>query len=96
MPSFELMGVLIDISGAGAEDDPFIVQGVKDNPSLAALAEHKMVDIWMGEGNWFLVESRLLTPRKGQTMAVLKIRAFDSDDQLIQGEIWFDVSEAFR
>lgn len=42
----------VSIEGEGADDCPFLVTGTGLNPSVVALAEHHMMDHWMGEGNW--------------------------------------------
>lgn len=95
MLTLNVAGRDVTITGAGAEDDPFVITGVKGSPSLAAAAEEAMLDHWMGADGWLLIESRLHRPKPGQTMAVLKIRSFDENEEVVQGQVWFDVSEAF-
>ena len=93
---FKVAGRDVTITGAGAEDDPFVVTGIAGNSSVAAEAEKAMLDHWMGADGWLLVESRLERPEPSKTMAILKIRSFDENDEVVQGEVWFDVSEAFE
>jgi len=95
MLELEVMGRRIKIYGQGAADAPFVVKGTGANSPLAALAEHAMLDHWMGKDNWTLVESSTQSTDNGGTMAVLKIRTFDENDELVQGDVYFDISEAF-
>ncbi len=92
---FNLAGKDVTITGAGAQDDPFVVTGINGNPSLAAVAEEAMLDHWMGSDGWLLMESRLERPKPRTTLAILRIRSFDENEEVVQGEVWFDVSEAF-
>lgn len=96
MLTLSVAGKDVTITGAGAEDDPFIVTGIEGNPSLAAAAEEAILDHWLGADDWLLIESRLNRPKPGQTMAVLKIRSFDENEDVVQGQVWFDISEAFN
>jgi hypothetical protein len=95
MLELTVMGRSIKIYGQGAEDSPFIVKGTGTNPPLAALAEHAMLDHWMGKGNWMLMKSSTHSMHDGGTMAVLTIRTFAEDDELVQADIYFDITEAF-
>jgi hypothetical protein len=95
MVELSVMGRQVLIEGHGTEEEPFIVHGIKNNPPLAAVAEEAMIDHWMGPGNWLLAESKLETPGKQQTLAILTIRTFDENKEVVQGQVWFDVSEAF-
>lgn len=95
MLELDVMGRKVKILGQGAEDAPFIVKGTGTNPPLAALVEHAMLDHWMGRGKWNLVESATYSTDNGGTMAVLTIRMFDEDDELVQGKVYFDITEAF-
>ncbi len=96
MVELNIMGKQVCIEGHGTESEPFIVHGINNDPPLAAVAEEAMIDHWMGEGNWLLVESRLEKPAKDQTLAILSIRTFDENDEVVEGKVWFDVSEAFK
>jgi hypothetical protein len=95
MIDFNLAGKRVSIVGHGTEVEPFIVHGINNDPPLVAVAEEAMLDHWMGKGNWLLIESRLERPGADKTLAILSIRTFDEKNEVIQGQIWFDVSEAF-
>ncbi len=95
MVELNIMGKQVCIEGHGTESEPFIVHGINNDPPLAAVAEEAMINHWMGEGNWLLVESRLEKPAKDQTLAILSIRTFDENDEVVEGKVWFDISKAF-
>lgn len=95
MVELSVMGRQVLMEGHGTEEKPFIVHGIKSNPPLAAVAEEAMIDHWMGEGNWILLESKLEKPTRQQTLAILSIRTFDENEEVVQGKVWFDISEAF-
>ena len=59
MVELSVMGRQVLIEGHGTEEEPFIVHCIKNNPRLAAVAEEAMIDHWVGEGNWILLESKL-------------------------------------
>jgi hypothetical protein len=95
MVSFDYMGRSISISGAGEQGDPFKITGTGSNPPLAAEIETLIVDRMFGETPWHLKNSRLEAGDQGESIAVMTIRLFGPNDELLQTEIWFDVSEAF-
>jgi len=95
MVQLSVMGREVLVEGHGTEEEPFIVHGIKNNPPLAAVAEQAMIDHWMGEGNWILLETELHMPEKDRTLAVLSIRTFEENEEVVQGKVWFDVSQAF-
>ncbi len=95
MVELNVLGRRVLIEGHGTESEPFIVHGIKNDPALAAVAEEAMIDHWMGEGNWLLVKSELERPSKVRTLAILSIRTFDENDEVVEGKVWFDISKAF-
>lgn len=95
MVTFQTGRHRVSIEGEGAADCPFIVTGTGANPSIAAMAEHQMMNHWMGEGNWIPTKTMTLDKPDGGTLAVMTIRTFDENGELTQSDIYFDVSEAF-
>lgn len=95
MVELDVAGRKIKITGEGASDNPFVITGTGPNTPVAALAEHAMMDHWMGDGNWFPVKTSTHSTDGGGVMAVMTIRALDENGEVIQGDIYFDVSEAF-
>jgi hypothetical protein len=95
MVELDVAGRKIKITGEGASDNPFVVTGTGPNTPVAALAEHAMMDHWMGDGNWFPVKTSTHSTEGGGVMAVMTIRTLDENGEVIQGDIYFDVSEAF-
>jgi hypothetical protein len=94
MVEFEFMGRQISLGGEGAHDCPFLVQGTGYNPALAAEIENFVVRKWFGERPWHLKNTRVESGPNGETLAVLTVRFFDDNEELLQTEIWFDVTEA--
>ncbi len=95
MVELNVLGRRVLIEGHGTESEPFIVHGINNDPPLAAVAEEAMINHWMGEGNWLLVKSELERSAEGKTFAILLIRTCDENDEVVQGRVWFDISEAF-
>ncbi len=96
MVELNVVGRQVSIEGHGTEDEPFIVHGIKNNPPLAAVAEEAMIDHWMGQGNWEMLKTRLEHCPKGRVLAILTVLTTDEEDKPIKGNIWFDVTEAFK
>ena len=96
MEPFIYLGRKITVEGAGAEDSPFVVKGTGYNTALAAAVESHILNLWFQDEPWHLVESRLEIGASGENLAILKIRYFSAEEELLQSEIWFDVSEAFH
>jgi hypothetical protein len=95
MVTFDYMGRSIAISGSGDKENPFEITGTGKNPPLAAEIESLVVDRMFGETPWHLKNSRLEAGDQGESIAILTIRFFGPNEELLQTEIWFDVSEAF-
>ena len=95
MVTFQIGSRTVTVDGEGASDSPFLVRGTGPNASIAAMAEHQMMDHWMGKGNWVPTKTMTMDKPDGGTLAVMTIRTLDESGELIQGDIYFDVSEAF-
>ena len=97
MAEFEFMGRQISIEGEGAKDAPFVLRGTGANAPLAAELENFVVKRLFGDKTWFLKGTRLEDGQNGETLAILTVRFFDDDNEqeLLQTEVWFDVTEAF-
>jgi hypothetical protein len=96
MVELVIMGRQVLIEGHGTESEPFLVRGIKNDPALAAVAEETMIDHWMGQGNWLLIESKIESTARDCFLAILSIKTFDENDEVVQGKVWFDISEAFE
>ena len=96
MFQFPYMGRNITVSGEGAEDSPFVITGTGYNPALAAAIETHLVNMVFGERPWHLMSSRVQLGETGGDLAILTVRFFSDDDELLQTEIWFDVTEGLR
>jgi hypothetical protein len=94
MVEFEFMGRQISLGGEGTQDCPFLVQGTGYNPALAAEIENFVIGKWFGERPWHLKNTRVDSGPNGETLAVLTVRFFDDNEELLQTEAWFDVTEA--
>jgi hypothetical protein len=95
MVEFEFMGRQISMSGEGAQDCPFLVQGTGYDPALAAEIETFVVNKIFGDRPWHLKGTRVESGGNGESLVVLTVRFFDDEEELLQTEIWFDVTEAF-
>ncbi len=95
MAEFEFMGRQISLSGEGAADCPFLVRGTGYNPALAAEIETFVVNRLFGDRPWHLKGTRVESGGNGESLAVLTVRFFDDGEELLQTEVWFDVTEAF-
>jgi hypothetical protein len=95
MQPFTYLGREISVDGVGVEEDPFIVRGTGFNPALAAELESHILNLCFAGAPWYLVDSRLKKGSAGEQLAILKIRYFSPENDTVQSEVWFDVSEAF-
>jgi hypothetical protein len=95
MVTFDYMGRSIAIDGSGEKENPFKITGTGKNPPLAAEIESLIVDRFLGETPWHLKNSRLEAGDRGESLAILTTRFFGPNEELLQTEIWFDVTEAF-
>jgi outer membrane lipoprotein-sorting protein len=95
MVTFQIGSRSVSITGEGAEDCPFIVTGTGPNSPVAAMAEHQMMNHWLGEGNWVPVRTMTTDKPDGGTLAIMTIRTVDENAEVVQANIYFDVSEAF-
>jgi len=95
MGEFSFMGRQITVNGEGAKDSPFVVTGTGYNPALAASIENHIVGLCFRDKEWFLKGTRLEIGSSGEQLAILTIRFFADDEELLQTEMCFDVSEAF-
>jgi outer membrane lipoprotein-sorting protein len=95
MVTFQIGSRSVSITGEGAEDAPFIVTGTGPNSPIAAMAEHQMMNHWLGEGNWVPVRTMTTDKPDGGTLAIMTIRTVDENAEVVQANIYFDVSEAF-
>lgn len=95
MVTFQIGSHNISITGEGAEDCPFIVTGTGSNSPVAAMAEHQMMNRWLGEGNWIPVRTMTTDKPDGGTLAIMTIRTVDENAEVVQANIYFDISEAF-
>jgi hypothetical protein len=93
MQTFEFMGRSLTLSGQGASDSPFVVKGTGYNPSLAAEIEMYIVSKLFSETTWHVVGTRLDSGGGGQSLAVIRVK-FHDGNELLQTEVYFDVSEA--
>ena len=96
MVELSVMGRNIQITGEGAEDSPFVVKGTGPSTPVAAEAEHAMMNHWMGKGNWAPMRSSTRSTQDGRHLAVMTIRTFDENDEVVQADIYFDISEAYQ
>jgi len=96
MVRFQIGSRSVSITGEGAEDAPFVVTGTGPNSPIAAMAEHQMMNHWLGEGNWIPVRTMTTDRPDGGTLAIMTIRTVDENAEVIQADIYFDVSEAFE
>ena len=96
MVELSVMGRKIEITGEGAEDSPFVVKGTGPSTPVAAEAEHAMINHWMGKGNWVPVRSSTRATDDGRRLAVMTIRTFDENSEVVQADIYFDISEAYQ
>lgn len=96
MLELNVMGRKIKVTGEGAEDCPFVLTGTGPSTPVAAEAEHAMLNHWMGKGNWALMKSSTRSTEDGRNLAVLTIRTFDENEELVQADIYFDISEAYN
>jgi hypothetical protein len=60
------------------------------------MAEHQMINHWLGEGNWIPVRTMTTDKPDGGTLAIMTIRTVDENAEVVQADIYFDVSEAFE
>jgi outer membrane lipoprotein-sorting protein len=96
MVTFQIGSRSVSITGEGAEDAPFVVTGTGPNSPVAAMAEHQMINHWLGEGNWIPVRTMTTDKPDGGTLAIMTIRTVDENAEVVQADIYFDVSEAFE
>jgi hypothetical protein len=95
MAEFEFLGRQISMSGEGAQDSPFLLEGTGYDPALASEIETFVVNKIFGDRPWHLKGTRVESGGNGESLAVLTVRFFDDKEELLQTEIWFDVTEAF-
>lgn len=96
MRTVNFMGREITISGLGTEAEPFLVVGTGYNPALAAEFEIYMVSQLFSEQPWHVPRTRLETPDPRRVCAVVTVRFIGDDDELLQADLWFDVTEAMQ
>jgi hypothetical protein len=95
MTEFEFMGRIISINGEGSEDSPFVLTGTGPNPALAAELETFIVGRIFGDQAWHLQSTRIESGLNNESLAVITVRFFSTADEILQTDIWFNVTEAF-
>lgn len=94
MFDFHIMGKTVSITGSGAESDPFMVIGTGYNPALAAEVETRFVAMLYEDSVWEITGTRLVCKDPGRTLAVLSLTFRDEGNIALNGDLWFDISEA--
>jgi hypothetical protein len=94
MVEIEFMGRTISLDGEGSPENPFVVRGTGYNPPLAAEIETYIAGRYFEGLPWTVVGTRLEDGADGVQLAILTLRVRPEPDELVQTELWFDVTEA--
>jgi hypothetical protein len=95
MVEFDFAGRKIGLDGDGTPELPFRITGTGFNPPLAAEIEQLVVGRYFQGSPWTVIGTRVERSDGCRQLAVLSIRVAREED-LVDTEMWFDVTEAFR
>lgn len=94
MVDVEVAGRTVKLGGEGTPETPYLVKGTGYNPALAAEVENFVVGRMFEGHPWEISKTRVEVGDLGQQLAVVTVRFFLAENDLVQTEVWFDVTEA--